>query len=588
MWERFTRGNAGWAPVLRLVYRYKAKVVALAAVSFSGAMVEASMLVLLTGAMLAITENRDVVQFAGIGFTVGSALSLVGGLLVARLALALFGVLLSAKLSVSVLGEAREKVSEAYLGASWQLQQSEPAGRLQELMTTFVNQSAHAVKSFTNWLTAWLSLAAFLIAALTVDPAATLFVVAALLILGTVLFPVRKAIRRRGVVDAQTGLAFTNAVSELGGLGLEMQIYGTKAGFVERIRTLSQYNLAARFRVQVFSEALSPIYMALAYGGVVAGIWVLTQSGTANLASVGAVLLLMLRSLAYGQALQGHSGSIASAVSYVVKLEDALRAYRREVASDGALISEEVTPLEMKQVAFAYSPERTTLDAVSFRLEPREIIGVIGPSGAGKSTLVQLLLGLREPTSGKVIASGVDLSAVDRQWWTKRVAMVAQDAHLFSGTVAENVRFFRDGIDSDAVRQALVDANLEADIDALPAGTDTHLGERGGQLSGGQRQRLSIARALAGQPDLLILDEPTSALDMRSESLIRDSLARLRGRAAVIIIAHRMSTLDICDRILVIEDGRVTGFDTPERLYAQNAFYRSALEMAGIAEERRS
>jgi len=220
---------------------------------------------------------------------------------------------------------------------------------------------------------------------------------------------------------------------------------------------------------------------------------------------------------------------------------------------------------------------------VMFRIETNEVIGVIGPSGSGKSTLVQLLLGLRDPSDGVVRVGGVDLREVERSWWTSRVAMVAQDALLFTGTVAENIRFFRDGIDDARLREAALQANLLADIEALPDGFDTHLGERGSQLSGGQRQRLSIARALAGKPELLILDEPTSALDVRSEALIRETLTNLRGRATVVVVAHRMSTLEICDRILVIEDGRTTGFDTPHKLYASNEFYRNALAMSGMS-----
>ena len=165
------------------------------------------------------------------------------------------------------------------------------------------------------------------------------------------------------------------------------------------------------------------------------------------------------------------------------------------------------------------------------------------------------------------------------------MAFVAQDANLFTGTVAENIRFFRERLSDDVLRDAARQANVLADIEALPNGFDTHLGERGSQLSGGQRQRLSIARALAGKPDLLILDEPTSALDGQSEALIRDSLAALHGQLSVVIIAHRMSTLDICDRIMVIESGRMTALDEPSALRTDSDFYRNALAVAGISQE---
>ncbi len=132
-------------------------------------------------------------------------------------------------------------------------------------------------------------------------------------------------------------------------------------------------------------------------------------------------------------------------------------------------------------------------------------------------------------------------------------------------------------------RAAAACAHIHDDIVALPDGYDTPVGERGGRLSGGQRQRVSIARALAGQPALLVLDEPTSALDARSEALIRDTLAGLRGRVTVVVIAHRLSTLDICDRIMVVQGGRILGFDTPERLALLDGFYRDALAASGLA-----
>jgi ABC-type multidrug transport system fused ATPase/permease subunit len=219
---------------------------------------------------------------------------------------------------------------------------------------------------------------------------------------------------------------------------------------------------------------------------------------------------------------------------------------------------------------------------VCFSIRRGEIIGIIGPSGAGKSTLVQLLLGLREPTSGSVFVNGVPLTDVDRSSWTRLVSFVPQDAHLSTGTVAANIRFFRDDIEVADIQGALDRANLSSDVDKLADGWKTHLGERGLQLSGGQRQRMSIARALAGKPQLLILDEPTSSLDVWSESMIRSTVAGLKGDVTVIVIAHRLSTLDMCDRLMVIEGGHLTAFDSPERLRGDSDFYRNALLLSGI------
>lgn len=575
-------GGVGWSALWDLLREFRFRVAALSIVSFAGAIFEAGMLVLLTNTVMAIAEGRESVEMFGQVVSITAMLSVVSGVLVLRLVFALLGVRLSAGLSVRVLDDVRSRLARAYLRADWEIQQSQPSGRLQELLTTFVNQAITAVGAFAAWVTAGLSLAAFLTTAVVVDPLATVFVLIALVVLAALLDPLRRRIRSRGARNARTGLAFTNSVSELGSLGLEMQVFGVQTKFADLIRTLSRENAQARYGVAVLAGAMAPTYISLAYGAVVAGVAILAVLGTSNLVGVGAVILLMLRALSYGQQMQTASGTIAASLPYVSRIQATIAQYEEAAASGGTARPSSVTPLVLESVRFAYAPGRDALTDVSLRIKPNEVIGVIGPSGAGKSTLVHLLLGLRDPTDGVVRVGGADLRHVDRAWWAKRVAEVAQDAQLFTGTVAENIRFFRDYISDADLRRAAAQANLLADIEALPDGFDTHLGERGSQLSGGQRQRLSIARALAGAPELLVLDEPTSALDVRSEALIRASLTELRGRATVVIIAHRMSTLDICDRILVIENGRATAFDTPVNLNRSSSFYRNAMAMSGI------
>ena len=154
---------------------------------------------------------------------------------------------------------------------------------------------------------------------------------------------------------------------------------------------------------------------------------------------------------------------------------------------------------------------------------------------------------------------------------------------MLSGTVADNIAFFRDGIDAERIERAARQAHIVDEVAAMTNGFATEVGPRGGELSGGQRQRLSIARALAGDPQLLVMDEPTSALDVRSESLIRRSIADLKGRVTVIIIAHRLSTLGVCDRIMVLQDGEIRAMDTVASLAANDRFYRESLQLSGLS-----
>jgi ATP-binding cassette, subfamily B, bacterial len=163
------------------------------------------------------------------------------------------------------------------------------------------------------------------------------------------------------------------------------------------------------------------------------------------------------------------------------------------------------------------------------------------------------------------------------------VAYVSQEPRLLGGTVAENIRYFRDEIDDESLHVAARMAHIHDEVLAWPGGYDHRVGQRLDAVSGGQRQRLCLARALAGRPEILVLDEPTSALDPRSEVAIQRSLEELRGGVTMFIVAHRMSTLSICDRIMVVEAGRIAGFDTPENLQRVDGYYRVALELAGVS-----
>lgn len=572
-----------WTRVRRLVWPWRGRVGALVAVSFISGLLEALFLVVVTRTALAVADDRERTGLlAGREFSVTVALIIAGVLLVARLVMALVGVWSSTALDTRLSVALRRDLSDAYLRSSWANQQNEPSGQLQQLLTSFVQEALGVVGSFTSTVTASLNLLALLVIAVLVDPVASLVVVAALFGLGTVLAPIRLRIRLRSRSAARVQREFSAAVSELGQLGLEMQTFGVRDRFTETISDLVSKEANARRKAINLNSSLAPIYTSLAFGAVLLGLAVASMVGVGELSAIGAVMLVMLRSLSYGQQLQTASGNLMRSLPFLETLDSTLARYRSLRATEGRERLTTVGPIVAEHVSFSYTNDRRALSGLSFRLEPGEIVGVIGPSGAGKSTLVQLLLGVREPTSGTITVDGVALTDVERTSWTDLVSFVAQEPHLITGTAAENIRFFRAGIDDAALRDAARAANVLADIEALPQGFDSHLGERGTQLSGGQRQRISIARALAKSPTLLILDEPTSALDVTSESLIRDTIASLRGKVTVVIIAHRMSTLDMCDRLMVIEGGRLMAFDTPEQLRHNSEFYRQALALSGI------
>jgi ABC-type multidrug transport system fused ATPase/permease subunit len=315
---------------------------------------------------------------------------------------------------------------------------------------------------------------------------------------------------------------------------------------------------------------------------VVVGLGALNLAHAGHVASLGAVVLLLVRAGGYGQAAQGSYVLVRQATPFIERLQEAERRYMDSVSITGEQRLEKVRTLAFESVSFSYTAGRPVLSDISFDVRAGEGIGIVGPSGAGKSTLVQILLRLRIPEEGRYLVNGVSADQLARADWHTQVAYVPQEPRLLHASVADNIRYFRE-IDDAAVWHAARLAHIHDDIAGWPQGYDTLIGPRADAISGGQQQRICIARALAASPTVLVLDEPTSALDPRSERLLQESLFDLKERLTLFVIAHRMSTVDICDRVMVVVDGRLDAFDTVKSLKLDNAYYRSVSSADGAA-----
>jgi ATP-binding cassette subfamily B protein len=231
--------------------------------------------------------------------------------------------------------------------------------------------------------------------------------------------------------------------------------------------------------------------------------------------------------------------------------------------------------IRIEQVGFHYPsrPEQAALHDFSLSIEAGETVALVGPSGAGKSTLFQLLQRFHDPQSGRITLDGEDLRSLDLAELRNAFALVPQDPVLFGASAADNIRFGRLDADDGAVEVAARAAEAHEFLRELPQGYDTYLGERGVRLSGGQQQRIAIARALLRDAPVLLLDEATSSLDAQSEHLIQQALTRLIANRTTLVIAHRLSTVQKADRIVVLERGRIVAMGTHEQLLREGGLY---------------
>jgi ATP-binding cassette, subfamily B, multidrug efflux pump len=235
--------------------------------------------------------------------------------------------------------------------------------------------------------------------------------------------------------------------------------------------------------------------------------------------------------------------------------------------------------LVFDRVSFAYNDDDYVLRDVSFEVRAGERIGIVGATGAGKTTLINLLLRFYDVSSGRVLIDGVDIRELDLHDLRGLFSLVLQDVHLFSGTIAANIRLGREDITDDEVRRAAEAVHAREFIERLPDGFASPVAERGATLSVGQKQLLSFARALAFDPRVLILDEATSSVDTETELLIRDALHVLMAGRTTIAIAHRLSTIQDMDKILVLHKGRVREMGSHQELLAQRGIYYRLFEL---------
>ena len=240
--------------------------------------------------------------------------------------------------------------------------------------------------------------------------------------------------------------------------------------------------------------------------------------------------------------------------------------------------------IELRSLGMRYAPDQPdVLQGISLRIEPGSMTALIGASGSGKTTLVRMIARFYDPSQGCVLIGGVDVRQMTSTQLAAQISQIFQDSYLFQGSIADNIRLGKPAASDAELLDAVQQAGVSELIERLPQGLDTQVGEGGARLSGGERQRIGIARALIKDAPILLVDEATAALDADNQQLIAQTLARLRGRRTLVVIAHQLSTIAMADQIVVLDQGRVVEQGAPAALLASAGRYAHFLAQRRVA-----
>ena len=525
--------------------------------AFVSGIADAVSLVAISTAAVAITSGDARIDVAGVDITVRGGLIVAAVAAVIRLLVGLWSAHASAAVAADIVHRHRTTVLRSFIDAPWGVSSAESPGAIQQVAMANTQVAGAYALTATSLVSAAINIGVLAIAAIVASPPGAAAVGVMAVVVGLVMRPWTRRSRHVGQQEAERGQEVAAQFADIVATARPVILFDVRAPVAASFDAASsqQINL---YRSSRFLAAASPsVFQALVTCAVAAGLWALTGRSVSNIAAIGSVALLSLRAVSQGQLAQQAVQTLGAQQGFISQLLATEEQLTAVAAGFGSEPTPHIESLDLQGATLRHD-ERFVLGPIDLEINRHEVVGLVGQSGAGKSTVVDLLSRLRRPSSGSLLVNGRDAMIYSSTSWAAHIACVSQEAVLLGGTVADNIRWFRD-LDDDQLRAAAKQANIGDEIDAWPAGIDTPVGHGGSQLSVGQRQRICLARALAAQPDILLLDEATSALDNASEERIRAALEALKGSVTMVIVAHRPSTLSLCDRIVRIEDGKLVG-----------------------------
>lgn len=396
------------------------------------------------------------------------------------------------------------------------------------------------------------------------------------------LFGSRKMAKRHSEISKAAAVTVSDGIQEtlenIREIRSNNQEERSLTNLYEKIDKHEKTLLRGEFATGIFVNAASVIMRLGVATTILAGAG-LILSGQINFMLLFMFLLVITRVYApFDQSL----ALIAEVFMSEVSANRLMEIYETPAAEGADVFKPDGHDIVFENVGFAYDSEQV-LNGVSFTAKEGEVTALVGSSGSGKSTCSRLAARLWDVSEGSIKVGGVDINTVDPEILLTDYAMVFQDVVLFDDTVMENIRLGKHGATDDEVRAAAKAANCDEFVNKLPDGYNTPIGENGAKLSGGERQRISIARALLKNAPIVLLDEATASLDVENETKVQGALSRLLENKTVLVIAHRMRTVESADKIVVLDEGKVAEQGTPDELKKQNGLYAKMLSLQAKA-----
>jgi ABC-type multidrug transport system fused ATPase/permease subunit len=576
-----------WALVWHQVRGQRRLIIAVAGLSVLGSLAEVTSLVVLgvlatkfisSGATKSSSRLSSLLELT----TAQLIFLTLGTVVLAAVIDVLVGVLSARCVSLYELN-IRERLPRAFADARWDVQEQQQPAEVQEIVVTGLSDARSGYRTMLSLLGTAVSLVLMGVSTIAIGGWYVIPIGILIVALSMAVRPASLATRRVAKQTQRMAIAYSLTFEEMVSLSMEVRLRRASAAMLARLVRRARSLERVRRRMYVLMNVTPIVYEAAGTIVILGTAGLLIQLDLIGPAALAPLALLSIRLVQYARSLQGSNQMIRASIPAFELIQERIDMYEASPEPERPEHAEGIGRIEFDTVSFRYpGASKDALHDVSFVIEANDTIGVIGPSGGGKSTMLQLLCALREPTSGEVRIDGVDLREVSLDSYYRSLGFAAQDARLFKGTVLENVLFFDAELTDADAKDACARSQLVNDVHGLVDGFETVVGPGTRGLSGGQRQRMGVARALVVQPQLLVLDEPTSALDVHTEQALTETLAELRGSVTLVIVAHRLSTLRLCDKVLIVNDGRIAAFGEREELERDNEYYSQALALARI------